>query len=485
MLHGRTLLAIGCACLLALICRAHLEVRWTPEVSWAQTLPLGGVKKKSLPAGRVPPFPVTASQIEPTDTAVDLAWTTQTSVTRWTILRDGNLLTELPASARVHTDLEPDFGVRKYTVVGWREAERVCEGRCSYTLRPAPVATVFCTQLDPTIATVVIEWRNAMVYDEIRVFRRGILEETLPGDFQSTVSIGVPMGKLELGIVGVIEGVESTRVGCRGSLRDAPELGFSLKTVATVGRFDPATGAGTIRVGVTASEDPSNPGFPHDVQGLQLATDYNPKILTPISIEPGAGLSSPDFFDGQLLPDGLTVGMVMDFHGQVTLDLSSEKEVAIATYETVIEELVGSTTGVTTRIGFRNGLGTGGPIDNIIVVDGKSVRPTLTEAMITIFPEGGVNFRRGDLEGDGMVDFDDVGFLVATLSAFAEIAPLDDCLDASDLNDDGAIDLADLFTLVGAMFEAGPVPAVPFDTCAPDPTPDEIPCARAPACPGS
>ena len=430
-----------------------------------------------------PVLPLVVGQVDPPDGTIDLTWTWSAPVTRWTIVRDEEPLLELPARERAYQDGEPDFGWRKYQVTGWDGDRRVCVGAGATRLLPVPVAAVFCTQLDPELATVVVEWRNTMIYDEIRVYRRKELLETLPGTQQATVSTGVPIGKLELAVVGVIDGVESPRVGCRGSLRSTPDLRFDLKAVAKVGKFDPATGEGTITVSVTAAENPSNPGFPHEVQGLQLATDYDRSLLTPVSIEPGAGLSSPDFFDGQLLPDGITVGVVMDFHGAVTLDLSSEKEVAVATYETVVEGLVGSKSGIRTTVGFRNGLGTGPPIENLVVVDGQSVRPTLTEAEVLILPEGGVEFRRGDLKADGVLTLDDVGFLVATLLAFEAMAPLDDCLDASDLDDDGTIGLVDLTTLVGTMFETGATPALPFRTCGADPTADEIPCLGVDSCP--
>jgi hypothetical protein len=84
-------------------------------------------------------------------------------------------------------------------------------------------------------------------------------------------------------------------------------------------------------------------------------------------------------------------------------------------------------------------------------------------------------FRRGDTNGDGLVDVSDA---VAALAALftGEGAIL--CADAADANDDGTVDITDPLVILSYNFvgDAGiPVPGP--SACGEDPTADEIGCA--------
>ncbi|MGE3966034.1 MAG: dockerin type I repeat-containing protein [Planctomycetota bacterium] len=90
------------------------------------------------------------------------------------------------------------------------------------------------------------------------------------------------------------------------------------------------------------------------------------------------------------------------------------------------------------------------------------------------------DFRRGDCNMDGAVDVADIlcqlGFLFLD-------SPLP-CIDAADTNDDGNLELGDLYVLIQYEYLAGPAPPTPFPGCGVDPTFDNLACVSAPAaCP--
>lgn len=438
---------------------------------------------------KLPTLELTATQYDASLSTVDLEWTPGFGWTRIVAIRlpkkpgESQIsLGELSGSADYATDTEPGFGTHRYRVEAFQGDRVVAREEVTIQVVPAPISAVFCTQPDPKISTLVVEWRNGMKYEEIRLYRGKTLAQTLPGSQSQTVVTEVHRHD-KISITGVILGEETTRAQCRSGLRDTPDLIFDLRTKATLSPPDPTTGKARVQVEVTAQEDSSNPGFPNEVQGMQLATDYDARNLVPVSIEPGAGLSSPDFFDGQILPDGVTVGVILDFHGNVTLDLSAETPVAVATYEVVPDENGDLLGPVETRFGFRNGLGTGPPIDNAIVVGSKSIRPRLTETTLLLREPAEPKFRRGDLNGDGGADLRDIGIMVAIIAQPEAMLPLEDCWDRVDVNDDGAIGLSDLLQLTGAVFESGPPIAQPTRECGLDPTADDLPCTRDSGCP--
>jgi hypothetical protein len=79
-------------------------------------------------------------------------------------------------------------------------------------------------------------------------------------------------------------------------------------------------------------------------------------------------------------------------------------------------------------------------------------------------------FIRGDANGDGFVDIADPVFILSYL--FLEGIP-PDCFDASDANDDSAIDASDAIKIQFLIFQSEPLPA-PFPGCGTDPTMSDI-----------
>jgi hypothetical protein len=91
-------------------------------------------------------------------------------------------------------------------------------------------------------------------------------------------------------------------------------------------------------------------------------------------------------------------------------------------------------------------------------------------------------FRRGDVDGNGLLDVTDA---VASLSFqfLGTFAP--PCMDALDFDDNGRIELTDPIGNLTYQFGGGGEPPAPgVETCGPDPTPDEggeLGCENTPA----
>jgi|GEM_PF-6971723 len=79
-------------------------------------------------------------------------------------------------------------------------------------------------------------------------------------------------------------------------------------------------------------------------------------------------------------------------------------------------------------------------------------------------------FLRGDANEDMAVDLGDLLSIINYLFKGGEVS----CLDAGDCNDDGVIDLSDVIYLINYLYKVGPPPPIPFPACGLDPTPDKL-----------
>ncbi len=89
------------------------------------------------------------------------------------------------------------------------------------------------------------------------------------------------------------------------------------------------------------------------------------------------------------------------------------------------------------------------------------------------------NFVRGDCDASGTWTITDP---IALLSYLFQVFALD-CDDACDVNDDGALDIADALYSLSALFGGGPAPAAPFPMCGVDSSADFLDCGSFSVCP--
>jgi hypothetical protein len=103
--------------------------------------------------------------------------------------------------------------------------------------------------------------------------------------------------------------------------------------------------------------------------------------------------------------------------------------------------------------------------------------------MCEVTVEVAQSFRRGDVNGDGKVNIVDP---LALAHYLFQRGPAPACLDAADVNDNGAVlgNTAGIIYLLGYLFQSGPAPANPGPTtCGLDPTLDELPRCVYDKCP--
>jgi hypothetical protein len=91
---------------------------------------------------------------------------------------------------------------------------------------------------------------------------------------------------------------------------------------------------------------------------------------------------------------------------------------------------------------------------------------------LTVRVTGESEFVRGDLNGDGRVNLQDV---VSTLGYLFQSRFLS-CVDAADFDDNGEAELVDAFGMLDFIFRRGAPPAAPYPGPGTDPTADTIEC---------
>jgi hypothetical protein len=172
--------------------------------------------------------------------------------------------------------------------------------------------------------------------------------------------------------------------------------------------------------------------------------------------------------------------VIVDFQGQIALEFDGQSEIAVVSFDTNAPNASGDGDGRITSIEFENGLGTGIPIDNLVVVGSDDLVPSLDGGTVTLNPVAGGTFRRGDANSDGLFNIADGVSILAYLFQGGAAT----CLDALETNDDGSVNIADGVTMLSYLFSSGPAPAAPFPNCGVDPTADSVNCASYPAaCP--
>jgi len=97
---------------------------------------------------------------------------------------------------------------------------------------------------------------------------------------------------------------------------------------------------------------------------------------------------------------------------------------------------------------------------------------------LTVAPCGGATFRRGDADGNQVVNLSDA---VTTLDRLFRGGSALPCDDAADTDDSGGIDLTDAVHTLNHLFLGGPAPPAPGpDECGADPTEaDDLGCGTA------
>ncbi|MEM7263618.1 MAG: dockerin type I repeat-containing protein, partial [Planctomycetota bacterium] len=220
------------------------------------------------------------------------------------------------------------------------------------------------------------------------------------------------------------------------------------------------SGDTTFVVGFTAEQIE---GVLASTSGFSMGVAHDGSVLTANAVDYGPGVideewGEPMFFGTSTLADGWTCGVVYAFLGNWWYEFPVPTVVIEVTYTASAALDLPASTPLT----WSDQLGSP-PTANVVVVSGASYPTVNVDGQITIAP---IEFIRGDMNGDGAVDIADV-FTAEEYLFLGGDTP--GCLAALDTNNDGAIDIGDIIYELSYLFLGGEPMAAPFPNCGPLP----------------
>lgn len=400
------------------------------------------------------------------------------------VFRNGQQLAMLAGNATSYQDPSLPLGSYDYVLNGVIASVPSPGVACTIdVLPPAPVANLTCTQ---NVFSAHLDWVNADTYSEIQVRRGNQLLATLPGTATSFDDIGLNVGTYTYRVTAFAGTISAGQVLCMVDILPPPLLDFDYVAASRLVPFNPVNGQANFSADIRLQEDAANPSFPNAVAGFSVALQSDVAYIFPVDVSPSSvvaalnGGSGPDFFSSFVLPDGVTVGLIVSFMLTDNLMTPSSTSILTVDYETNSMAIAGTTSSIVTSLSFVDGVLGNPPVENVVVVGVGSNIPAFTDGVIELVP-GNISgeFIRGDGNADGSVNLVDAIYSLNYL--FLSGPSL--CLSALDVDDNGGVSLADPVTLLGYLFLSGPNPAIPFPGCGADPTTDSLGCAAFPACP--
>lgn len=224
-------------------------------------------------------------------------------------------------------------------------------------------------------------------------------------------------------------------------------------------------GAGMLgdAVGITVDLDlvPGAAGVPRRLQGWSYGLCHDSTALSLVDVVNGFSTATvgngniPACNSIYLDTDGFTIGVVVSLFGAFHLQVGTDRQLNVATYEPL-------TVGMT-PLDFCNTLATP-PVETLVVeIGGQSRIPVQQGGSVTAVAGGPTQFLRGDVNGDGVLNLSDGLF---QLEWFFGVGASGTCREAADTNGNGRLDtLADPLLLFYYLFASGPAPATPFPNC--------------------
>ncbi|MCA8960646.1 MAG: dockerin type I repeat-containing protein, partial [Planctomycetes bacterium] len=440
-------------------------------------------------------------------------------------------------TATSYTDLNPGSGTYAYSVIASDGVDDSPPAACIVTLSNVnPVTGLDCNQVD---ADVVLTWTNnggtfSAQYDAIDVARNGTVLATISGTATTYTDLGAPAGNLTYTVTPSI-GVEAALpAACTLLVFDTNVTDLVLRfedtltgdidsslaihnalianaqvslLVDVVGLADLATQGLSLasfpRVWVELGTFPNNYTL-SQAEGQTLADHvsaggsvflsggdthcFNPTtpihMLTGVSDTCADGGFGIDQVDGIISPScGLG-----EFINPVLYDGGEEGFIdrlsPLTTGEAVLTFTVGA---ATYNGGVFNATPNGHVISHSVEVGGIGEahdQEDLISRYIECFPPviviGGQEFVRGDVNQDGAVNIADVVALLDQL--FSGGAP-STCQSSLDGNDDGMVDVADAIRVLNFLFSGGAALDAPFPSCGEDATSDSLTCDSFTTCP--
>jgi len=238
--------------------------------------------------------------------------------------------------------------------------------------------------------------------------------------------------------------------------------------------------AGVVEGGSCLAEVPIEVTASLPIAGFSFGLVHDPTKVCVQDAEPGAaweqsGIDPAIWIAGQASgpngEEGITVAAVVSTAQPVqTVPAGETLEIARITYRA---RHAGAS-----ALEFSGNLGDPPVAVLLSLVQGGRPQPVAPQTQGGSVGFTGVCFVRGEVDGDGNPTLNDA--ITVLYYLFADLPLL--CLDAADVNDDGAIDISDPIYEIDYLFRAGPEPTAPFPQCGPDSTEDELNCGAFELC---
>jgi len=212
-----------------------------------------------------------------------------------------------------------------------------------------------------------------------------------------------------------------------------------------------------------------------NVQGFQTAMTWDNTVLTLSTVDTNgtdvAALLLPntiEFFTttgNPAISPGVGWGAsaaIFDFSPPFTSQIlppGSQQSIVVYRFATVANPAL---VGTTTTLQLTNGLGSP-PLFNVITVAGSSVLPTRVDGTIEFVNQP--LFKRGDANGEGVVNIADAIFMIQYI--FND-GPSPQCMEAANANGDSFTDISDAIFLIQFQFLDGNQPPAPYPACGVD-----------------
>ena len=297
-------------------------------------------------------------------------------------------------------------------------------------------------------------------YDTVAGGLAGNADATL-----TTLSFVDSLGSPPVANVAVVDGASLVPNFSDGSITlepvfvPDPEFTYSAENASA--NYNPAEGNASVSVGITIAEtDTSAAGatFPNATQGFSMGLANGPEVSAS-ALNLSLGFEA-DFAESSLFADGWTIGVVYSFVGGTSLTFESSLEIISVDYSTG-GSMAGDEVGTTVALNWSDDLGSPS-VANVVVVDGASFTANLSDGSIALNPVVTVDFIRGDVNSDSIVNIADAIWIIYELFLNG---PATTCPIALDANNDGLGDLADTSYIIMYRFSGGAAPAAPFPDC--------------------
>ncbi len=209
--------------------------------------------------------------------------------------------------------------------------------------------------------------------------------------------------------------------------------------------------------------------------GFAMGCAHDSDVLDVEEITYGSAIfvdpwGQPDFFATAVFDGGWTAGVAYSHTGSWSVPFPIAEPAIDVTF-TAIAPFVGQSTDLT----WTDTLGIPA-VSNSVQLAIIGPDPNLVDGLITFGPSPYV---RGDMNTDGVVDIADV-FTAEDYLFLGGEEP--QCVAALDSNNDDQLDIADLIFLLSYLFLSGDEPQAPFPNCGPAPDDIEFGCESS-ACP--